>query len=269
MAVVVVASAKGSPGVTTAALAFTLSWGRRTVLAECDPAGGSVLAGYLRSQLPAERGMLPLAIAELRDDALARDFWAQLIDLDAPHRRRLLLAGITSPVQAATLAPMWDRFARFFAECEFADPACDVIVDCGRLAAAPTPWPLIRAADAVLLAVRPTLASLSAVMPAVESLKKELTDHVASTSSLGLLLIGDGPYDATEIGRTLAVPVIAVLPDDPRTADTLSNGGVVRSRSPLMRAAAGAESSVRALIGRHRQLVPRRVVLSEVRHGAV
>ena len=44
-------SAKGAPGVTTAALALALSWPRRTVLAELDPAGGDVLAGYGRGPL--------------------------------------------------------------------------------------------------------------------------------------------------------------------------------------------------------------------------
>lgn len=46
MAVLALTSAKGAPGVSTAALAMTLLWPRAALLAECDPAGGSsVLAG--------------------------------------------------------------------------------------------------------------------------------------------------------------------------------------------------------------------------------
>ena len=57
MAIVALLSAKGSPGVTTTALACALSWRRRLVLAECDPAGGSILAGYLGGALePARPG---------------------------------------------------------------------------------------------------------------------------------------------------------------------------------------------------------------------
>lgn len=70
MALITLLAGKGATGVTTTALACTLSWSSRTVLAECDPAGGSVQAGYLRCELPPGRGLLPLAVAELRSDSL-------------------------------------------------------------------------------------------------------------------------------------------------------------------------------------------------------
>ncbi|MEV0460406.1 hypothetical protein AB0H89_35095, partial [Catellatospora methionotrophica] len=62
MTLIAIVSAKGSPGASTAALAFTLTWPSPVLLAECDPAGGDLLAGYLaRYELPANRGVLPLA----------------------------------------------------------------------------------------------------------------------------------------------------------------------------------------------------------------
>lgn len=263
MAVIAVASAKGSPGVTTAALAWTLTWGRSTVLAECDPSGGTVLAGFLRSQLPADRGLLPLAIAELRSDALAAEFPRQLIDMAPPHARRLLLPGLTDPVQAGTLAPVWERLAGFFADLEHGDRACDVIVDCGRLAAEHVPWPLLRSADTVLLAVRPFLTSIATAVPAVTRLSRELTNEG------GLLVIGDGPYSPREIARGLGIPVVATVPWDPHAAAALANGGVIRARSTLLRAAAGAEAPVRAAIGRRRQQMPQRFVPQVVRSGPI
>ena len=99
-------SAKGSPGVTVSALAFTLTWPGRCLLAECDPAGGDVLAGYLRGSLDARRGLAELAVAELRG-RLRDEFERQLVDLEAPRRRRLLLPGVRDPAQAATVAPVW------------------------------------------------------------------------------------------------------------------------------------------------------------------
>jgi hypothetical protein len=269
MAVVAVTSAKGSPGVTTTALAFTLSWASRTLLAECDPAGGSVLAGFLQCQLPADRGLLPLAIAELRDDGLASAFRGQLVDLDPPHGDKLLLPGLTDPVQAGTLAPLWGRLAAFFTDFEYAEPPGDAIVDCGRLAAEHVPWPLLDAADAVLVAVRPTLASLAAAVPATQALTRHLQEGVGSASSLGLLVIGGGPYGDREIADNVGIPVVASLPEDVRTAWVLANGGVVRTRSRLMRAAGGAEVPIRRFIARHRQLVPRRPVLKEARGGTI
>ena len=42
MALFALISAGGSPGVTTSALALTLGWPSRVILAECDPSGGDV-----------------------------------------------------------------------------------------------------------------------------------------------------------------------------------------------------------------------------------
>ena len=64
------------------------------MLAECDPAGGDVLSGYLAGlEIPATRGLLQLAVADLRD-RLVDEFANQLIDLDAPKMHRLVLPGI-------------------------------------------------------------------------------------------------------------------------------------------------------------------------------
>jgi hypothetical protein len=49
MAVIALASASGSPGVTTTALGLALLWPRPVLLIEADPTGGSgLLAGYFR-----------------------------------------------------------------------------------------------------------------------------------------------------------------------------------------------------------------------------
>src|SRR5262249_30140474 len=119
------------------------------------------------------------------------------------------------------------------------------------------------AADAALVVVRPTLASVAAAAPVVQTLRQQLTEHTASTSSLGLLVVGDGPYAAAEGAGQLKAPLVAPLPQDERTASTLTHGGDVRLNRPLMRAAAGAERKVRALVAHHRQQVPRRAVLGE------
>src|SRR3982074_1468642 len=43
MALIAIASDKGAPGVTTAALALAAVWPRPVLLAECDPAGGDLV----------------------------------------------------------------------------------------------------------------------------------------------------------------------------------------------------------------------------------
>ena len=240
MAVVALCSAKGSPGVTTAALALTLTWPGRCVLAECDPAGGSVQAGYLAGALPADRGIRELAVAALRDQDLRQIWWGQLVDLQPPQLAHLLLPGISDPVQSGALRPVWDRLGEFFGELAGAQPGFDVIVDCGRLVAPNSPWPLLHRADAVLLAVRPSLPGLSAAVPTLRTLRTQLTEHGIGPGSLGLLVTGPGDQPVRTVAGQLHHPVVVALPDDPRTAGVLGHGGSVRLNSPLMRAAAAA-----------------------------
>src|SRR6201990_669347 len=69
MALIAIASDKGAPGVTTAALALAAVWPRPVLLAECDPAGGDLVYrlpagdGGRRAQ---RRACLSLAVAARR-----------------------------------------------------------------------------------------------------------------------------------------------------------------------------------------------------------
>lgn len=241
MSVIALCSARGSPGVTAAALALTLTSPGRCVLAECDPAGGTVLAGYLQGSLGDERSIRELAVAELRGENLQDVWWSQLIDLHAPHRQRLLLPGITDPIQSGALRPLWERFAEFFTALEHTD----VIADCGRLVTSNSPLPLLASADAVLLTVRPTLPGLAAALPAVRSLRNQLLEQRGSHNTLRLLLTGPGDQPRRTVVQELDTPVAASLPDDPRAAHILSHGGGVRLRAPLLQAASAAHRVLR------------------------
>ncbi|MER7888859.1 ParA family protein [Micromonospora sp. NPDC094482] len=251
MAIIALVSAKGSPGVTTSALAAALTWHRRLVLAECDPAGGSILAGYLGGALDGPRGIGELAVGELRDGNLDTAFWSQLVDLDAPHRERLLLPGVVDPTQSGSVTPLWQRFADFFTGLDRGAPPYDVLVDCGRLHVANPPWPLLRAASVVLVVTRSELPDLSAARATVTAIERDFAEHRVPPGTLRLLLVGGG-HGRSEISRALRLPVIARLPDDPRTAKVLALGGTVRAGRPLMRAAAGLEVPVGALLDRRR-----------------
>lgn len=259
-------SAKGAPGVTVTSLALTLAWPRSAILAECDPSGGSVLAGYLAGQLPADRGVARLAVAE-RHGRLFDEFGLQLIDLGADRRaghQRLLLPGITDPAQAASLAPLWDRLGGYLAQLAGDEPPhvpYDVIADCGRIPAPHAPLPLIHRADVVLLMVGRTLDSISAAVPRVTLLRRELHEH--GIGVLRLLVRGTGDYSAPEIAKHLDVPVLAELPEDERTARMLSTGrGTPRGNAELLRAARSAQEPLNQLIQHRRAAsaapVPRR-----------
>ncbi len=240
MSLYALCSPGGSPGVTTSALALALAWSPPVLLAECDPAGGAILAGLFAGHLPAPRGLLGAAFdAGVGATALSAGPGGQLAALDSSGGRTFL-AGLSDPRQAPGLAPAWPAVARALAA-----HRADVLADCGRLDAADTqPIAVLAEADLAVLVLRPTLRQVAAAGSRIEM----LVQLRGSAGRIGLLLIGDRGHRPAEIARTLGVTVLATLPSDPRTAAVLSDG-VGRRASltdrPLMR---GAKSAVKAVL---------------------
>ncbi|WP_405477820.1 hypothetical protein [Streptomyces canus] len=241
MAVIALAGCSGAPGVTTSALALLLSWpvgpGRRMILAECDPDGGAVLHGLLQGSLGDRYGLRNLSVAA-RKNEFSDAFWRQLIDLSSEDgkrespRDRLLLPGITDPVQAASLGSVWKILAQMFRGID-AQTQHDVLIDLGRRGAYGPSGVLAEQADAVFVVVRNTLRCLQAAEGRVRTLEERVGD-------LGVVMIDEGPYPAGEVQRVLQVPVVATLPYAPRDARVLSDGVEQPrhfTRSPLMKAA--------------------------------
>ncbi|GGK31517.1 hypothetical protein GCM10010124_25400 [Pilimelia terevasa] len=228
MAVIALCSAKGSPGVSLAALALTLSWPAPVVLAEADPAGGDALAGFLAGQVTADRGTAELAVANARG-RLRDEFDSNLIDLAPPAERKLLLPGVASPVAAEVVADIGADLADLFADLGRGRDATDVIVDCGRITAPHVLWPVIAAADLAVLVVRSTLPSLAHAQHGLAQLDAARADAVP----VELLVMDDGPY-VREAGRRLDAPVLDVWPWAPRAARRLSFGGSLGRGNRLM-----------------------------------
>lgn len=274
MAVLALTSAKGAPGVSTAALAMTLLWPRAALLAECDPAGGSsVLAGYLRGTVEHSRGLLPLALAQ-RHERLEQALWPQTVPLTGdPHATsvaagagdRWLLPGLSDAAQAPSTAALWGPLGSLLASLERA--GTDVVVDAGRLGTAHAPTALLRQADLVLLVMGTNLPAVAAAKARLNLLREDLSVTGAAgrldgpLSSLRLLLVGEGrPYSAKEISAACGVPVVASLAWDPASAEVLAAGATPGRRfdsSPLMRSTRAAISASSELIRQRRdRLVP-------------
>lgn len=268
MPVTALVSAK-SCGVTTSALALTLASKRPSLLAECDPAGGTIRAGFLHGEVGAGFGLYHLAAAERTSpDALAQAFAAHLWPMDeAGHRK--LLPGLTDPGQAAALGRTWPALSEVMhvlAE----EAGYDVFVDAGRLTLESsrlhttlTPAPLLHQADLVLLVVRGTEQSLTLARHVMDPLRTELAERGSGPEALGLLLIEDGPYRAHQVAEALKAPVLAALPYDPATAGYFTSGGRPPrgyGRSPLLRHARTATEQFEATASRraiHQQYPPR------------
>lgn len=236
-------SAKGSPGVTVSTLALASAWHRPALVAECDPAGGSIAAGMLRGQVEVEgRGLFRVASAARRGEDVLAELGRNVFALD-DERRLLWLPGLGDPARAPLVAEVLERVGATFRELDGV-AGVDVLADCGRLSATTSPLPILRAAALTLLVVRPTVASTTLAAAWVAQLTRELP-----ASRLGVLAVGPGEYRAAEVSAALRLPVRATLPDDPTAAAAFAAGGVVpRPTAVLLRAAADAGGRLREAV---------------------
>lgn len=252
MTVIALTSAKGSPGVTTTALALAWVWpevapGRRVMVVDADMAGGDIAPGYLRGAVSAMDGLLGLAGDRSADRAAA--LWDRVIALD-DEGIRLLLTGIGEPGQARSLIGIWSSLAAVFAQLDDEDPPVDVLLDLGRLGAAHEATLLRERADIVLLVMRSSLVSTASARPAVRPLREERGVADGAPVGLGCVLVGEGkPYRAPEIAEGVGLPVTTTLAWDPSAADVLSAGSPASwrfARSPLIRSARASAAAIRA-----------------------
>ena len=224
MTLVVLASLKNSPGVTTTTLALGAVWPpeRRVLVAELDPAGGDV-AGRFR--LPGEPGLLALGAAARRHDPAQR-VWqfcqhlpGGLAVLTAPHTGEQARRAMATP-------GLVDAFAAIDA---------DVLADCGRLDPTSQALDVARRADVVLLLARPVSTELKRLAEPLPGLH-ELRSRVA------VVLIGKGNYPPGEVSSALGVEVLGSLPFDPHGAAILGGSPTTKGalrRSGLLRYAHG------------------------------
>jgi len=239
MSLFVLVSPGGSPGVTTTALALALAWPREVVLAECDPAGGTVLSGLWRGRPPAAgdgAGLLRYALLAQQDPrAAAASLCEESVPLSARPCRQFVLPAPAAPLAGRQIAAAWPALAAAFA----AAPA-DVIADAGRLDGHTALAPLLAAAGTVLMVCRPLIRQAAAAQPRLEMLAGIRGGYPPAE----LVLVGEGPYGLNAprvLSQALEVPVRGSLPGDPDAAGVLSDGAAPGRfrRSPLMRAAAG------------------------------
>jgi hypothetical protein len=156
MALVTIASAKGSPGVTTTALALGALWPRPVMVAECDTSGGDIATRMPRVDgaiLDPDRGLLSLAAAGRKGLSS---------ELVATHTQQVIggldvLVGPPVPEQAAGLANIWPMLGPAFDGID----DLDVVADLGRIGANAPQEQLIRASRLLILVCR---ADASAVI---------------------------------------------------------------------------------------------------------
>ena len=224
MALLILTSASGSPGVTTLGVGLALTWPRSVLLADCDPgAHQSVLAGYLAGRSAGGKGLLRVAEAH-RDRRPLREVVLDQCEplADDDGYRRLFLPGFTKPGSAYHFGGVWTDLAETFNR--LSDVGYDVIVDAGRLGSAGLPTALVEHAAQTCLVLR---SNLRAVMAARVHLAT-LRDHPRLSETgggLGLIIVGESePYSRSEITKALGVSTLGVVANDQRAAAHLSDG---------------------------------------------
>lgn len=235
----VLTSGKGAPGVSTSTWALALCWSGPLLVADCDPAGGDLAPGFLAGRVSGDRGLLSWSTSARRGTpAMTAASMFSQHSVQLPERPNVwLLPGFTTSTQGYSFTDeTWERLALAL-ERSSAAMGRDALVDTGRVVGDRGNWPVLQAADHVLLAVRPSVRSVHAAQDATTRLRYELGD----LNKVSALVIGDGPYSPAEVTTALDLPLAAKLPTDQRTAAVLSDGAsvaVTRSlqRSPLLKA---------------------------------
>lgn len=249
MAVLVLTSTAGSPGVTTLAVGLALTWPRSVLLADCDPgAHQSVLAGFLTGASGEGKGLLRVAEAHRDHRPLREVVLDQSLPLTVGHEHsRRLLPGFSRPGSAGLFGGIWaDLLAAFD---QLGDADIDVIVDAGRIGAAGLPRAVADGAALTGVVLRSNLRSVVSARVHLDHLGDDLRGPSADPT-LALLVVGEGqPYGAGEIGKALGLPVLATFPDDPASAGHLSDGRARPRKfdsSPLTRSLHTAASTLSA-----------------------
>lgn len=236
----VVTSGKAAPGATTSAWALALTWPGGLVVADCDPAGGDMAPGLLAGRVSTDHGLLSWSASARRGvPALtAATMFAQHA-VQLPERPEVwFMPGFTNSTQGFSFTTeTWERLALAL-ERSWSAVGRDALVDAGRLVGDRGNWPLLRSADQILLAVRPSVRSVHAAQGAALRIRDELGD----LAKVSALVIGSGLYPASEVAAALQVSLAGTLPDDRHAASVLSDAGPQRSpnqiqKSPLLKGA--------------------------------
>lgn len=220
---------RGSPGVTTSALALAEAWpqGQDVFVAECDPRGGTLVPRFL---MPGPRRLTELAgaarhgghLSLLAQHAAVAPGGAGV--LTAPEDGRQLRAAL-----GALLVPggVLEQAAQ--------DPGTVILADCGRLQPdVPETTTLLGLADMLVLTLRPTAEQVLAVSGS----RGQLADlH----HDIRLLLVGEG-YASEQVSRLLEMPVLGRLP-------LIATGpGRIRERLTRRNSLTHAASEISALL---------------------
>lgn len=251
MTVYALASAKGSPGVTTTAAALAACWPAPVVLADVDPAGGDIMwrnRTVSGGPLDPDRGLLSLGAAVRRGAAQA--------DLTEHLQQTALgidvLVGLASPDQLAGLGAAWGQLPAVFGQ-----HRTDVLLDCGRIVPGSSAMPVFAGADVVVLVARPDISGTAHLRERLRSLRGVRGVGGPGGKPVGVVVTTSyrDTRSATDLqqlfdAERLGVEVLGIVADEPKAAKILSGERVGQLRKTLL--GRSATQLAQRLVGVHR-----------------
>lgn len=264
MALIVLASAGGSPGTSTTALSLALSWPRPSLLVEADPSGGSsFLTGWQRGVISPRGGIAELVLGQQQNRL---DAAVHGISIPFEQAQMHLMPGPLNHAQAERMTSLWPDLTNIFKAKE--RDHTDVIVDAGHLGLRASPDPVIVGADLLLLTVHSNLPSIGRTRSWAIELKNRFELNGAA-DNIGLLIVGPGrPETSQDVADVLGLPVITSIDWDPASAAVYHRGATLPRRftnSAMVKSTRGAIAAIATHISRTRdQLQPARAT-TEIR----
>jgi len=225
MALIAIASDKGAPGVTTAALALAAVWPRPVLLAECDPAGGDLVYRFPAvggGRLDPRRGVLSLAVVARRG-MQPQQVWEHVQKL---HGGLDVLAGVTNAEQGAGLSLLWGPIGKVLASL----PQADVIADCGRLGADGPLYDLLAEATTVVLVTKVHVADVIRLRDRAAAFAAAAQNRGRRNFGVGVVVVADHKKFRAALGEVQHVlgqanapaTVLGGIAHDTKGADLLS-----------------------------------------------
>lgn len=261
MTLIAMFSDKGSPGVTTSALALAAVWPRRVAVVELDPVGGDLALRITdaagRPLLAATPNLLTLAASARRDSATRSSLlWYHAQPLPGSPTASVV-AGLSTPEQANGMSELWPHVVSALADAE----GGDVLVDLGRIADTGPARLLGERADVLICVAR---AEPAAMLRLRDRLRHVLDSLPATPARRAYALLVAEDRHAVEATATtqrvlhdaaVAASVAGAITLDPAAVDALQRGqvGPRLDRSLLMRS---ARAVVTAIDGERQAVVP-------------
>jgi len=243
VAVLVLTSLAGAPGVTTAATALAVHWPRPVVLFEADTNGASsMMTGFFRSNLPSKAGGIEkVALASTRgvlrrEDVFDPELALSIAVHDLPpikemplpaipaDHRLWVVPGFVNMRVVDGVRGLWGQLPSLLRS--ISEDGVDVIVDLGRLVPEDPRLTLIDTADRTVILAEPTMVDLNRLYRrlAMDDLATRV-DAFTRGKRYGLLLT-EGPAEqipARDFHQHV-MPVLGTFPYDPTGAATFSHG---------------------------------------------